>query len=127
VSLKKPEAFNEKVLEYNNEHNKRSIFNPSSICAQVNKIYKDVDALQNKRTEREKPPLANTNKSGTLLSGFPSMLDDRNDTSLQASKSRKKIFNYNKDKEEEYFSKFSNNLVESIIDPPKPKSTEVTL
>jgi len=52
------------------------------------------------------------------------MIDDRNE-SLHASKSRKKIFNH-KDREE-YYPKFSNNLVESIIDPPKQKtSTQVT-
>jgi len=61
LSLKKPEAFNDRIMEYKNEQNKRSIFNPSSICAQVNKIYKDVDAIQ-KRNDQQKPPLAATNK-----------------------------------------------------------------
>ena len=67
ISIKKPEFQN---IEYKNDQNKRSIFNPSSICAQANKIYQEVNALQ-KRTD-QKPPLLSSNKSGTALLGTKS-------------------------------------------------------
>ena len=53
--MKQPQAFNG-AISYKNEDNKRSIFNPSSIVAQVNKIYKEVDQLQ--KGDKQKPPIA---------------------------------------------------------------------
>lgn len=57
VSLKQP-VFQDVNLEYKNEDNKRSVFNPTSICAQINKVYKEVDAIQKKGGEVKKSPLS---------------------------------------------------------------------
>ena len=47
-----------------------------------------------------------------------SLLEENKDSSLQHSRPKRRIFNSPKEKEE-YHPKFTNNLVESIIDPPQ--------
>jgi hypothetical protein len=90
-----PRLATDLVLSYKNEENKRSIFNPSSICAQVNKVYNNVNELMKNRGAQS--PTEQTEKSKSI---------------------KRRIFK-EKDLElsekSEYVPTFTNNLVESVM------------
>lgn len=76
-----------------------------------------MNSLQ-KRAEKRLPPSA----AGKSLLENPSLLEEKG-SSLSNSRPKKRIFN-EKEKEEEYKPRFTNNLVESIIDDNHSKQKE---
>ena len=108
VSLKQPEAF-KGAFSYKNEENKRSIFNPSSIVAQVNKIYKEVDQLQKGDKQKSILPMPQPHEEGS------SVLEQK--SQLATSRGKRRIFGSKE--HEEYQPQFTNNLVESCINEPE--------
>lgn len=114
VGLKAPQL-PEVVFEYTNDENKRSIFNPNVICAQANKIYQEVSEAIKNRKEAPKVQQPVNSPRNLVLS---QSLEEIQMESASQIKQKRRIFG---EKDSVYQPKFTNNLVESVMNPNPTK------